>query len=209
MGDEALPLPGPGAAAARPDFDITTRWVLEARPEELSAVILEPETLDAWAGAIFLACEVVERGRPDGLGLTIRVHTKGFLPHTFFFGGAVREVVPNRRLVFDVDGDFVGRGAMEVTTAGTGRLVASFHWQVDVAHPWVRRFVRPLHPVFVLNHRFAMRRLSALIQREVHRRRAGRNAIDRSVPTFPHNLAAYRRWQRRSISARGWARFSG
>ena len=192
------------ARARKPDFDIVTHWDMEARPEELTDIILDPAIISRWATTVFLACEVVERGAPDGMGMEIEVHTKGFLPHSFFFGGRVTALDPHRWIAFDVYGDFVGIGRMDVEPAAPGRLTATFDWKVDVAHPWVRRFVRPLHPVFVWNHTWAVRRLARMMQAEVWRRRARQNAIAAPRPTFPHNLVPFRRWQQRRFSSRSW-----
>jgi hypothetical protein len=186
------------------DFDVVTRWHLEARPEELTDILLDPDILSRWATTVFMACEVIDRGAADGMGMEIQVHTKGFLPHSFFFGGRVTALEPHRWMEFDVHGDFVGRGRMSVEPAGPGRLTASFHWRVDIAHPWVRRFVRPFHRVLLWNHVWAMSRASRLMQAEVYRRRARDNAIAEPAPTFPHNLVPFRRWQKRRFSNRGW-----
>ena len=192
------------APSQKTDFDIVTHWDMEARPEELTDILLDPDLVSRWGTTVFLACEAVQRGAPDGLGMEIRIHTKGFLPHSFFFGGRVTALDPHRWIEFDVYGDFVGKGRMDVAPAAPGRLAATFDWKVDVAHPWVRRFVRPLHPVFVWNHTWAVRRLSRMMQAEVWRRRARLNEIAAPRPTFPHNLVPFRRWQQRRFSSRGW-----
>ncbi|WP_127520343.1 hypothetical protein [Mesorhizobium sp. Z1-4] len=192
------------SATAKTDFDIVTRWRMEARAEELSEIILDPEIISRWGTSVFMACEVVERGAPDGLGMEVRLFTKGFLPHSFFFVGKVTGGEAHRWMDFDISGDFVGRGRMHVEPDGPDHLAATFRWTVDVAHPWVRRFVKAIHPVFVWNHTWAVGRLSRMMQAEVYRRRARDNAIREPVPTFPHNLVPFRRWQQRRFSSRGW-----
>ncbi|MBO6717769.1 MAG: hypothetical protein JJ913_07430 [Rhizobiaceae bacterium] len=191
-------------AAQRTDFDIVTHWDMEAQPEELTDILLDPQIVSKWATTVFLACQVVNRGEADGMGMEIEVHTKGFLPHSFFFGGKVTALDPHRWMAFDVYGDFVGKGLMTVDPTAPGRLRATFDWKVDVAHPWVRRFVRALHPVFVWNHTWAVRRLSRMMQKEVYRRRARLNEIVEPAPTFPHNLVPFRRWQQRRFAGRSW-----
>jgi hypothetical protein len=192
------------AAPAATDFDIVTHWDMEARPEELTDILLDPDIVSRWATTVFMACKVANRGAPDGMDMEIEVHTKGFLPHSFFFSGRVTALDPHRWIAFDVRGDFLGSGLMTVEPTVPGRLRASFDWKVDVAHPWVRRFARWLHPVFVWNHVWAVRRLSRMMQAEVYRRRSRRNEIAAPAPTFPHNLVPFRRWQQRRFSHRGW-----
>ncbi len=186
------------------DFDIVTSWEIEARPEELTDIILDPDIISRWGTSVFLGSEVEERGAPDGHGMTVRLFTKGFMPHTFFFVGTVTDGEPHRWMAFDISGDFVGPGRMDIEPAGPGRLIATFDWKVDITHPIVRRFVRAIHPVFVWNHTWAVRRLARLMQKEVYRRRARENTIREPVPVFPHNLPGLRHWQQRRFSARGW-----
>ena len=190
--------------ARETDFDIVTHWELEARPEELTDILLDPDVVSRWATTVFMACEVLERGAPDGMDMEIEVHAKGLLPHSFFFGGKVTALEPHHWMAFDVYGDFVGKGLITVEPAGDGHLRTTFRWKIDVTHPWVRRVVRALHPVFVWNHVWAVRRLSRMMQAEVYRRRARVGEIAEPAPTFPHNLAPLRRWQRRRFASRGW-----
>jgi hypothetical protein len=192
------------ASRKKTEFDILTHWDMEARPEELTDIMLDPDVLARWGTTVFMACEAVERGAPDGMGMEIRIHTKGFLPHSFFFGGRVTALEPHRWIEFEVYGDFVGFGRMHVEPAGPGRLTATFRWQIDVAHPMLKPLVRIFHRVFIWNHVWAVRRLSRMMQAEVYRRRARVGEIVEPTPTFPHNLVPFRRWQQRRFASRGW-----
>ncbi len=189
---------------AEPDFDIVTDWRIEAEPEELTAVVLDPELLHLWCPTVFMYGELVRRGRADGLGMTIRLHTKGFLPHTFFFVAEVVDLVPHVSMQLALSGDFDGVGSLSVTPTGDGWLDARLRWRVTVRQPWIRRLVRLLHPVFMLNHKWAVGNARRLMQAEVYRRRRRANAFAPARPTFPHNLAFVQVWQRRRSAARGW-----
>ncbi|MEO9613700.1 MAG: SRPBCC family protein [Nitratireductor sp.] len=187
-----------------PDFDIETHWRLEARPEELTAIVLDPELIHRWCPTVFMGSELVARGDADGCGMTIRLYTKGFLPHSFFFVAQVVDLVPHRSMTIAVSGDFDGTGFLTVEPRPGGICLARLHWRVRIAHPYVRRFVRIFHPVLVANHKWAMRRAHRLLQQEVLRRRRLSNAFAAAKPTFPHNLALVRAWQRRRAAQRGW-----
>ncbi|MVA98170.1 hypothetical protein GN330_13045 [Nitratireductor sp. CAU 1489] len=188
----------------KPDFDVETHWRLEARPEELTAIVLDPELIHRWCPTVFMGSELVARGRVDGLGMTIRLYTKGFLPHSFFFVARIADLVAHRSMTIAVTGDFDGTGFLSVEPRPGGICMASLHWRVRVAHPYVGRFVRVFHPVLVANHKWAARRAHRLLQEEVFRRRRLSSAFVRAKPTFPHNLALFQAWQRRRAAHRGW-----
>jgi hypothetical protein len=188
----------------RPDFDIVTRWRLDARPEELTAIVLAPELLHLWCGSVFMHAELVENGRADGLGMTIRLHTKGFMPHSFFFVAKIVGLVPHRFMRIAVRGDFEGIGELSVEPDGVDACDARLHWRTCVRHPRLRPFVSPLRPVFVWNHKWAMRRAHRLIQAEIDRRRGATRQPVRSRPVFPHNLRLFSAAQRRHNASRGW-----
>jgi hypothetical protein len=140
---------------------------LDARPEELTAVVLDPEHLYQWCPTVF---ELVDRGRPDGVGMTLRLQAKGFLPHTFSIVARVVDVVPDRFMRIAVSGDFEGVGDLSVEPDGAGcRLQLDWHLS---GYPWLRPLIRAFHGVFVRNHTWVMRRTFRLLEAEVHRRRA-------------------------------------
>ncbi|QDZ02132.1 hypothetical protein FQ775_18060 [Nitratireductor mangrovi] len=193
------------AAGQAPDFDLGGEWLLDARPEELTAIILSPETLHRWCGAVYMESETLSRGRPDGLGMTIRVFAKGFLPHSFFFIGRIVDLVEHRYMKIAVAGDFEGVSEMWAEPVDFARCRVTLRWQVEVRHPYVRFFVRLLRPVFAWNHRWSVERACRLLQAEVDRRRGG--AVGEPArPTFPHNLPPVRRWLTRRAARSGRTR---
>lgn len=187
----------------RSDFEVTTRRWLDARPEELTAVGLEPEQLHSWCSSVFMYGDLVERGAPDGLGMTLRVHTKGYLPHSFFFVAQIVDVIPHRFMRVVVTGDFDGVADITVTPDGAGSRF-EMHWRIALKHPWLRHLVRTFRWVFVRNHRWAMRHMCRQVEDEVHRRREPGRRIAAERATFPHNFAVFRAWQRRRTSAARW-----
>ena len=189
-----------------PDFDLMTLWTLDARPEELTAVVLDPETLHLWCPTVFMYGEMIESGRADGLGIAIRLHTKGWLPHSFFFTARIVDVVPHRSMRVAVSGDFEGEGELSVMPEATGGCRARLHWRVCVPHPWIRFLVKIFHPLFVWNHKWAMRRARNLLQAEVDRRREASNGFAPAKAAFPHNLAFFRDWQRNRAASKRWGR---
>lgn len=196
----------PGAALKGGyDFDIVSRWKFDAKPEELTAIVLAPELLHRWCPTVFMHSELLDRGQPDGLGMSLRLHTKGFLPHSFFFMARIVTVVPGRFLRIAVSGDFDGVGEITITPDDSGNCHAQLHWRTSVLHPWLRPFIRLFHRVFVWNHRWSTRNMARLLQAEIERRRTASRRFTKAQATFPHNLAAYRAWQRCRVAPRRWS----
>ena len=67
----------------RRTFMLESERRLRAAPEELTAIILDPEQLSYWGRAVFMECEVLDHGDSDGLGMETRSYAKGLLPHAF------------------------------------------------------------------------------------------------------------------------------
>jgi hypothetical protein len=179
------------------DFDITSEWDLRAEPEELSEVVLDPDLFHLWCSSTILKAQVLDRGAPDGMGMTLRLHVKGMLPHTFFCLAKVVDLVRHRSMKIAVSGDFEGVGTLSVQPTGTGVCAVTAGWRVRINQPYIRPFIRVLRPVFVFNHVWGVRQISHRMQEEIDRRRNGSDQFAGVKATFPHNLAFFRRGWRR------------
>ena len=194
----------PPPAIHSPDIETVSYWRLDARPEELTEIVLDPESIHFWCPMELMDSEVVERGRPDGLGMTIKVFTKGFLPYHLFLIAKIVDLVPHRFMAIAVQGDFEGLAHMSVEPVDERICEAKFHWRTDIHHPWFRHFKRVLRPVFLWNHKWAMRRCRRLMQQEVYRRRNRSDRFSTARPTFPHNVRASQKLIRRRGSPPSW-----
>ena len=179
------------------DFDMTTNWKLKAEPEELTAIVLDPELMELWCSNVFLKANLIERGSPDGLGMKLRLHAKGWLPFSFHFLAEITELVRHKSMVITLTGDFEGVGLSRVETIGNGYCISELRWVVNVNQPHIRPLIRLLKPIGKLNHDWAVRRVCMQLQKEVDRRRAGSKHFQNAKATFPHNLAFFwRGWRR-------------
>lgn len=188
-------------------FDLESRWHLDASIPEIYAVVRTPESLASWWSSVFMRAEFIEPGGPDLVGLTVRLYTKGLLPHTFQF--AARVVKSDLRGAVEIEawGDFIGRGEIRVRDA-PGGVDIRIRWRVLVRQPYIRPLLRLLALVFAANHRWAMRRGREGLQAEIHRRR--RHVISppgtaHQTPSFPHNLGAVQRAFRWTRSPVRWS----
>lgn len=194
-------------AARAEEFRLVSNWAVDASFRELLAVVRDPLSLASWWSAVFLRAELIEPGGADLAGLTVRFHTKGFLPHTFQFTARISRADPRGALSIDTWGDFEGTGVVEMRRSARG-MVIGIVWQVRVRQPYIRPFLRLLKPVFAANHRWAMRRGREGLEAEVRRRRQGivvRPGTAFQTPTFPHNLGLVRRTFRWNRDAVRWS----
>lgn len=188
-------------------FRLESNWEIDASRRELLAVSRDPLSLASWWSAVFLRAELIEPGDPDRLGLTVRFHTKGLLPHTFQFTARITRVDPRGAVRIDTWGDFDGTCAVELRRSASGMAIGVV-WQVNVRQPYIRPLVRLLRPAFAANHRWAMRRGREGLEAEIRRRRQGiavRSGVAWQTPTFPHNLGLVRRMFRWNRDAVRWS----
>lgn len=192
------------ALLVKTDFNITHHWQLQARPEELAEIVLDTTAYEAWCARILLKCEVLEEGGPDGLGLHLRFHTKGWLPHSFLFNAKVIETVDCQSMVIAVTGDFEGHGYIEVTGQEAETCFLKLNWVIDVHHPVLRRFVRFFHPILTFNHIWAVRQVRWMMQNEIKRRRAHKVDFATPAPTFGRYLGLMRHLHGKRAAQMGW-----
>lgn len=158
-----------------PQFDIATHLRLLATPEELTDIVLDAEAIHLWCLSVFRGSQVLDPGRADGLGMTIRLSINGFLPLGFSFVVKVVDLVPHRHMAVAVEGDFEGQGTIDVDPVDDVTCVAEVRWRVNVNHRLVRPVAPVLYRLFVWNHDWATRKVGQLMEREVQRRRRNRN----------------------------------
>jgi hypothetical protein len=183
-------------------FRLTSTWTLDASAAEVADIVGDAESISRWWSSSFLRAEVVQEGDGDRRGATVRLHSKGLLPHTFQFLLRVTTVRYPECICFAVRGDFEG-DAMVVAREEDGRLLLFFDWRVTIHQPLIRPLVPLARWLFVMNHRWSMRSGERALQREILIRR-GRLQARRHRPTFPHNIALVLRLYRWRPTASDW-----
>ncbi len=173
-------------------FRIASNWVVTATPEEVAEILSEPLAITRWWSSVFMDGELIEHGDELGKGCTVRLYTKGLLPHTFQFIARIIDSDAKSSIIVETCGDFNGRGEITLTPHGR-KLHVHVLWTVDVKQPYIRPLLGLFKPIFIANHRWAMRRGRIGLTEEIRRRRfvrSGRRVpAPRQAPTFPHNLA--------------------
>jgi len=185
-------------------FDIKHRWQLEAAPQELTAIVLDTTNYSKWCARILMNFEVIEPGEADGRGLSLRFHTKGWLPYSFLFTATVVDLVAHEYMKIKVSGDFEGFGITQISGHDDTYCYMDLRWMADVKHPVLRPLVWLLHAIMERNHKWAVGWVRKMFQAEVFRRRQGDAEFAAPPPTFDGFLAFARGWHSRRARRMGW-----
>lgn len=167
-----------------PTYRFLTHWRVLGTPEEVFAILEDPRDLPRWWPSVYLAAQEIERGGEDGVGRTVALLTKGWLPYTL---GWVLEVAEARRpssLTVQARGDLTGRGVWTLESAGAW-VAITFEWSVEARKPLLRALSPLFSPILAANHRWAMRRGEESLILELARRRAGDVAQRARIPPPP------------------------
>ncbi len=184
------------------EFYMVSHWELKGAAEEIVAVFNDPLSLTRWWAPVFMRGELLTKGDARKVGLTARFFTKGLLPHTFQFVARIEAVDERSTIRIRTFGDFDGDCLIKLEQDNSVTR-ATICWTVTVHQPFIRRLVRLFKPIFVANHRWAMRQGRLGLQRELDQRQVGRpvSAACTGKPSFPHNLVFLQRrfrWTRAS-----------
>jgi hypothetical protein len=174
-------------------YHLETEWQVEGTVREVYDVVSDDEHLTEWWPAAFLRCDLVAPGQPDGVGKTLRVVTKGWLPYTIDWHQRVTETREPYGLSIETWGDFAGRGVWTFAQHGP-RVDAHFDWRIAADKPLLRYLSPLLKPLFAFNHRWAMARGEDGLKLELLRRRATTPEARAAIPlppgpTWPHRRA--------------------
>lgn len=202
-----VPRRGEGARVAA-DYHFVTTWRVPATDVEIVEILSDAAALPRWWPAVYLDVRVLEPGGPDGVGRTVSLWTKGWLPYTLRWSFRVSRADAPHGFEIEAMGDFVGRGIWTLTPLRPaddprGPLTAvEYDWRIEARKGLLRRLTPVLRPAFGANHRWAMAQGERSLLLEVARRHAPDPRARAAVPapprpTFPHG---------RLLARRGWGR---
>ena len=153
------------------EYHFITKWRVEGTIEEVADVLSEAEALPRWWPSVYLAVEVLNPGDKDGIGKTVSLHTKGYLPYTLRWQFRVTESRYPHGFSLEAWGDFVGRGIW--TFEQEGRFAdITYDWRIRADKPLLSSLSFIFKPIFAANHRWAMARGEESLKVELARRRA-------------------------------------
>ena len=93
-------------------FKIVSSATVRATLAELTEIVLDPDSLSRWCPSVFMESQLVEPGAADGLGMTIKACSKGWLPHGFTFKAQVVDLEVDHWMKVELSGDFDGYGLL-------------------------------------------------------------------------------------------------
>ena len=150
-------------------FRIPTVWRVRGRIEDVAQILAEPEAFPRWWGDVYLGVTTIKAGGADGIGQTVAVFSKGWLPYRLNWQGTLVESQMPTSWTVEATGDLVGRGIWMLTQRGDTAEI-SYDWSVSSD----RLLFRLLAPFFrwlmISNHKWAMAKGEAGLQAELTRR---------------------------------------
>jgi hypothetical protein len=161
------------------DYHFITQWRMQARMEEVVTVLADALGLPRWWPAVYLDVQELAPGDANGIGRTIDLYTKGWLPYSLRWRFVVTEIGEGH-IVLTADGDFVGRGIWTLRPDPTNEWVdITYDWQIRARKPLLRSLSFLFKPIFEANHHWAIRKGEESLRLEIARRRA-KNAAERA-----------------------------
>ena len=151
------------------DYEFVTNWKVAAPAELVFDILKQGGEYARWWPEVYLNCQTVPSGSPDGLGDKVILLTRGKLPYKLRWTATSIRIVPPKLIEIEASGDFVGRGTWTLTPGNDGTDIR-FDWILRADKPLIKILSPLLKPVFKWNHRWAMERGYESLLREIKRR---------------------------------------
>jgi uncharacterized protein YndB with AHSA1/START domain len=150
------------------EFYIPTAWRIKGRIEQVYDVLSRPREFPRWWPEVYLAVAEVKPGDAKGVGRVVALRTKGKLPYELHWQAEMTAAEKPHRMSIRARGDLDGRGEWRFRQEGEW-VVVTYDWTVLVTKAWMVYLAPLLRPVFVWNHKWAMRRGLEGLMRELAR----------------------------------------
>lgn len=151
---------------AAPQYHFVSYWRFTAAPENVFAIIANPQDYPRWWGEVYLSAETISEGDPDGLGRKIRVVSKGKFNYKVQWDMEILEIKTPARIVIRASGDFDGRGECYIAADGKNCDVM-FDWRLVANKPALKYLPLIMKPLFKANHKWAMEQGRLGLDREL------------------------------------------
>lgn len=146
------------------DYRFETCWRMWATAAEIAAILGKPRELPRWWPEVYIKVDEPETG-------VFRLLTKGWLPYRLRWCFRVVENRAPYGFTIQAWGDLEGRGVWTLEEEGEWTNVR-YVWTVRAAKPLLRHLSWVMKPVFAANHRWAMEKGEAALERELARVRS-------------------------------------
>ncbi len=169
------------------DYRFYTEWRVAGTIDEVKDVLGDAQSLPQWWPSVYLSIHEREPGGHGGVGRTVDLHTKGWLPYTLRWTLRITEPLTDEGFALEATGDLVGTGRWTFAQDGP-EVVITYDWRISATKPLLRRMAWLLRPAFEANHRWAMRKGEESLRLELRRRRGGQSVPPPPPPTFSRFL---------------------
>lgn len=166
------------------EYHFTSHWHVKSSVKEVAQVIGYAPDLVRWWPAVYLEVWELEPGDERGLGKTISLYTKGWLPYTLRWQFKVVEAHYPYGFTLEAWGDFVGRGIWTFEQAGDWVHI-TYDWRIRADKPLLRYLSFLMKPIFSANHRWAMAKGEESLRLELARRQATTAEERARIPAPP------------------------
>ena len=166
------------------EYHFITHWRVEGTCKEVSDLLSDAEDLTRWWPSVYLEVKELAPGEENGVGKSVWLHTKGWLPYTLTWHF---ETVASRRpfgWTLEASGDFAGVGIWTFEQEGDCVNI-TYDWRVRADKPLLRIFSPLLRPIFSANHHWAMRKGQESITLEMARLHALTPEARAQIPPPP------------------------
>lgn len=166
------------------DYHFVTEWRVAGTVDEVRDVLGDAASLTQWWPAVYLEVVPVADGGPDGVGRTVDLHTKGWLPYTLRWTLTITEPLTDTGFALSASGDLAGTGVWTFRPDGPEVSIV-YDWRIQAAKPLLKRLSWLLRPAFSANHVWAMGKGQESLRLELRRRRAPDRASEVPPPPPP------------------------
>ena len=133
-------------------FHLVSRWHIRAPAADVYLALADLGSLSSWWPGVRSASLRDSRAI---VGRRARLEISGLLPALLHADVEITSAVPDREIEVTSHGQLEGSGTWRLHERA-GTTEATFHWDVGLKHPGLRRVARHLRPLLVLSHRFVM-----------------------------------------------------
>lgn len=166
------------------DYHFITHWRVKSTAEEISQILGNASDLVRWWPSVYLGVEELEPNDERGLGKTVRLYTKGWLPYTLRWQFRVTDNRHPHGFSLEAWGDFVGQGIWIFEPDGDW-VDITYDWRIRADKPLLKYLSFLMKPIFSANHHWAMAKGEESLNLELARRRAATPQERARIPAPP------------------------
>ena len=173
-------------------YHFVTTWRVESTLAEVMTILADGPGLVRWWPSVYLDVQELKPGDRDGLGKTVSLYTKGWLPYTLRWQFEFIEVRPPIGFTLKAWGDLEGigiwtfeqeEGVGDPQKPGWVRI--NYDWNITAEKPILKYLSFVMKPLFSANHHWAMARGEESLKLELARRQARSQAEQNLIPEPP------------------------